>query len=1783
MRNAIIILSFILIPQAVTAQLLIDPSHTVNITTGEMKFSLPLGTVQGMNGADFPINLDYGAGIKVQQAASPAGLGFAYGPGGISRKVVYVADNNYGGNGKFKQVMGKFYSEDLCEKPWWLVLAAIFLGAFFLSLAFMPMVDPLTGIGLALLGAVTFNSLVTVMTSVVFNSSDYIAGGSHVPGYNKDGNGQGFFRGATDDLPDIYFVNTPFISGELVWSGPADTAQGGKFVLKGSATTKITYTLDAETFEIVLADGTKLIFDKIQKSSSYSHIYWQANPTEHVSCDADGYTQNIERVAHQWFLTKVLYPDYVDNDNDGVPSNPDRGAWVKFDYETIGPIPARPLPEAFQLDRHSTIIITAGSDPVAAGSCILEEHYLKFVRTPNQSAEFIYTSDRKDDLWFHENSYNWVTEARGHDPAAKRITRKMSGGTPVGPGVVERKVLERVIFRNKDGANLRTVKLTTDYSLRPGSMHSFDKDGAGDFIGIGGNTTGGCLTLKKVTIVSNNGDEIPVAQFYYGFNPAGWDRTLIGDPPGSGENKMEFYTEERDIWGYYMPRLPGKTTNNFNSEGDEARTWNAANNTTNAAAWSVNRVVFGTGSKIRWNYESNRYCYTNGERTTAPDASGEAVNVTRFGGGIRVKQVLCTDLVNGKKDYTTNYFYRTDDPAKYLKLGANEPQDSSSGYTVAEPFDNLNEIDIRHPKARGGYYTPVKVTYRKVAVAGYLDASTALNGYSIYEFTHAGESTASGYQPNGGDYGETDYNWKRGLLIKSSTYNNNHKLISQEIPEYEYYKQGSSSLPVLSTKLLYLLQQNTTGLVKLKKTTKTQNDLNICNQLLFADDLTTAAVDTYESRKEFQLFDANKSIPPSNVSFSMKNHHRVMVCKKTDASDASKEKIAIIRTEYSKAIIICLGENVNKDYTTHSSTEKWSNWEYYYDMSENIPFHIIGAQFFKMDENDYDDLIVVLTDNHKESCLNFCPYLYVYVFHDIQIDKDKQLQFRDHEGYTKSASCTWLDRKEGSDDEYNCPVGCMIGNFHGNPEKPDFLLLTNSYDIEAFPGDLIPEQNRSIYAIMDFREGPTAKYVYTPEVYRSGTDYPYYGTFSFFTALDQDNVNNDLIITGPGLTTNLWQEKQPRAIAYQRFKNVSFNDADKSIIIPEDCENCGSGSELFKVKPSFSWDKFTLGGVFNDDATDHQQFIFPEWSNDGFHFNIFDYLHIPFLGDYDGAPNRSYTRTIDDTILLSASIPAYSQTPYKEMGDPRTDDNKHMLTQQCGSVTYNFSGTTTESVLKGDLSGQTDRVVAANASTWSKVNGTWLPCANYAWKIPMNRSGLPVKSYVPFNYTLPTSSDESWKLTDSICKYTSNHFPKETATPTSSNDRLISSIVYGHKGSIITGKISNARFDECGVYTCDYDLNETATNDGSLCFDLENGWKKGGAVTGFPDLSVTEIKAEAKHFGEKGLKVTNSFGAVRVFKLERDKDYVFSAWVKPILVAASNPATVPFEEGKIMNVTYRTSVDNGATWPLRVNPNIPSTPEIGSSGKLNYKQYGDWYYIELSVPASKDLKKDWENGYQYAVAWVGCPGGNGAGQSATVYVDDIRFNPKGALVSSTYYDQKWYQPVLSIDANSKPGQRVTYDDFGRPYLFEKLDLTKATTHAAYATKVMEKEYHLRNELKAGQNIQLLFPDFGGVFNVYDEIDIGWVNRNNVIVTISFENYNTTPPVIKIVHSAMFQAGYNEWKWRIPLEACGENKIRVEVNSEYDQSDEKFTVKNPNPRGVINAFIRKYVFRLINSF
>lgn len=65
----------------------------VNELTGDFRYSVPLMSVPGPNGESFPISVNYGSGIQVEQEASWVGLGWSLELGQITRKVNGVPDD----------------------------------------------------------------------------------------------------------------------------------------------------------------------------------------------------------------------------------------------------------------------------------------------------------------------------------------------------------------------------------------------------------------------------------------------------------------------------------------------------------------------------------------------------------------------------------------------------------------------------------------------------------------------------------------------------------------------------------------------------------------------------------------------------------------------------------------------------------------------------------------------------------------------------------------------------------------------------------------------------------------------------------------------------------------------------------------------------------------------------------------------------------------------------------------------------------------------------------------------------------------------------------------------------------------------------------------------------------------------------------------------------------------------------------------------------------------------------------------------------------------------------------------------------------------------------------------------------------------------------------------------------------------------------------------------------------------------------------------------------------
>lgn len=184
----------------------LNPTQTGNRATGEMGFALPLGKVRGINGHDYPINLNCKSGIRLHQVASPAGLGFELSPGSIVRKKVFADDLNIGGEQNY---LNQTVSNE--EPDGFLgTIQNIYRKATYVISLFEPNVGMFLRIG--------ESAFVNGIGLASYDPSNYNSGGDHNPVYSyEDGKGKGILKGGIPtDIPDVFFVNTPYVSGKII-------------------------------------------------------------------------------------------------------------------------------------------------------------------------------------------------------------------------------------------------------------------------------------------------------------------------------------------------------------------------------------------------------------------------------------------------------------------------------------------------------------------------------------------------------------------------------------------------------------------------------------------------------------------------------------------------------------------------------------------------------------------------------------------------------------------------------------------------------------------------------------------------------------------------------------------------------------------------------------------------------------------------------------------------------------------------------------------------------------------------------------------------------------------------------------------------------------------------------------------------------------------------------------------------------------------------------------------------------------------------------------------------------------------------------------------------------------------------------------------------------------------------------------------------------------------------------------------------------------------------------
>lgn len=366
----------------------------------------------------------------------------------------------------------------------------------------------------------------------------------------------------------------------------------------------------------------------------------------------------------------------------------------------------------------------------------------------------------------------------------------------------------------------------------------------------------------------------------------------------------------------------------------------------------------------------------------------------------------------------------------------------------------------------------------------------------------------------------------------------------------------------------------------------------------------------------------------------------------------------------------------------------------------------------------------------------------------------------------------------------------------------------------------------------------------------------------------------------------------------------------------------------------------------------------------------------------------------------------------------------NMLSRQTETVVYEKTpGDGSTAVLSTD-------VRSAQTITYSNVLGSygWAPWQVYSWKANFLSSGSPDKTFADFGH-VSGASNPNWQLMNTTDMMGQQGNILQISKP--SQATVVT--VFRNDNVLPIGVMRGGSFYECGIFTGDY-----ADGKSPHYWDYANGWEKGATNT------VELVGGANAHFGENAIHVIQDYAAGRNNRVYPGKAYTMSAWVK-------------VDSGTIKMATDFRYANSGHEndWPATQVTTAATPGAIWATPVTATECNGQWKLMTMEIPASitsqLDPAKVW-----YARAWVG---NDPTAPRFKAYVDDVRFYPSDALVTTRFYDTKWRKPALVVDANNNPGQKIIYDSFGRPVEWRKID----KQNPASTQLVQSREYHLMGE------------------------------------------------------------------------------------------------------------------------
>lgn len=338
--------------------------------------------------------------------------------------------------------------------------------------------------------------------------------------------------------------------------------------------------------------------------------------------------EEMPAYAHNFLLTGILSPDYVDITGNGI-SEDDPGDAVKFNYTQV-------------YGKNDTGYYRWRT-PYAANSANYNEGF----KTMDNDDKGTYMYGEKE-MWYLHSIESKTMVAVFHTKSDRLDTYEVNGENG---GVSSGKNTKRLDHINlyvkadlvKNGAAakpVKTVHFSYNYELCKGAL---------------GDPDTGKLTLKKVWFTYNKNNKGQLNPYVFQYSPGN-----NGSP--QADYNPSFNSRNSDRWGTYKSRNdnPGQMSNadfpySIQDSAKAAR---------NASMWNLTDIILPSGGKMKITYESDDYGYVQDKRATQMTMI-EGINTPT--GAL---------LYSGKNEYHT-FYVKTNEPlrnkadlrAKFLDLG----------------------------------------------------------------------------------------------------------------------------------------------------------------------------------------------------------------------------------------------------------------------------------------------------------------------------------------------------------------------------------------------------------------------------------------------------------------------------------------------------------------------------------------------------------------------------------------------------------------------------------------------------------------------------------------------------------------------------------------------------------------------------------------------------------------------------------------------------------------------------------------------------------------------------------------------------------------------------------------------------------------------------------------------------------------------------------------------------------------------------------------------------------